>query len=407
VTDEQAPVEENMAQRLVRAVAVGNRINLAAWRDDAHARVEIERIVRLATPFLAADRPNLIVLGEILGLPGALMGPRGAPARRMRTATRALTMLALADIRNVLALRRRFRGVTLPQALLLARTDALYRPLATLLPRLATRYNATIVAGTVAPLVTRSSHPRDIRRYGQSGAHEVYLPASREVYNTALIATPDGAPLQRVNKVFLTKNEQAILHLTPGKLSDVAVIATPAGRLGVAISLDAFTPAYLTHIDSLGAEIVVQPDANDQPWVSASATCDWQPQEWLNSVLGSVQPDYPHMQANVCAMQTGNFFEITFDGQSTITAKSDSPPDPVYNFVGNNGFIHTVTKRELLGNVLALAPWVVADPGTANPALTLEERRAALQAVGAKLLPGHERAGQFREVAIWADIALQ
>jgi len=395
-----------MAERRIRAIAVGNRINHHAWRTFAGATQEIERIVALAGPACTHDRPNLIVLGEILSLPGALMGLRGAWSRRQRNSNAALTTLAVADLRNVLAQRQRFRGITLPQALLLARTDALYRPLAAALPRLASLYDATIVAGVVAPLVERSTRSRDIRRYGQPGANEVYLPSGREVYNAALIATPGGAALRRVNKVFLTKNEQAILNLTPGKLSDVEVIETPAGRLGIAISLDAFTPEYLRHIDGLGAEIVVQPDANDQPWASASATSEWQPQEWLNSVLGSIQPEYPHLLANVCAMQTGNFFEIPFDGQSTITVKSASTPDPVYNFVGNSGFIHTKTQVPMVGKLVAVAPWVAEDPIKEFPEMGVAERRKRLAAIGAELLPGGRRAGQSHEAAICADIVL-
>ena len=394
-----------MAGRHICAVAVGNRINPAVWRDDAAAQREIARIVALAAPHLSATLPNLIVLGEMLGLPGALIGWRGALARGRATAQGALTLLGLADAPNVLAMRCRFRGISPTRALVLARTDALYRPLATALPRLARRYNATIIAGTAAPMVERSTRQRDIRRWGQTGATEVYLAASAEAYNIACLATPDGV-LHRVNKVYLTESEQATLDLVPGKLADVPVIATPAGRIGIAISLDAFTPAYLHHLDALHAEIVAQPDANDQLWAGPSQTSEWQPQEWLNSVLGSVQAQYPHLQANVCAMQTGNFFDVTFDGQSTITRKGEDIPNAVDNFVGNAGFIHTVTGEAMRGQLLAVAPWVMDDPIIRDPTRSLAARRADLHAVGQQLLPGGLRAGQFREVAIAADITL-
>lgn len=393
-----------MGEQVVRAVAVGNRLNVAAWRDDASAQAEITRIVGLAAPHLVSDRPNLIVLGELLGLPGVLLGLRAAPARRQPTAQRALATLGAAYLPEILALRRRWPGITLPRALLLARTDALYRPLATALPRLAARYHATIVAGTAAPLVTRARVTHPLRRE-PSGGNVIYLPAGPTVYNTALVATPAGV-IHRINKVFPTPSERATLDITAGRLEDVRVITTPAGRIGVAISLDAFTPAYLRHLDTHGAQIVVQPDANDQLWPAPSQTCDWQPQEWLNAVLGSVQNDYPHIQANVCAMQTGNFFDVTFDGQSSITHKSATSPRDVDNFVGNSGFIHTVTGQKMTGELLAVAPWVVPDPGVTDPALDLAARRARLHAVGKQLLPGGLRAGQFREVAIAADIPL-
>ncbi len=390
---------------VIRGIVVGNRLAMDAWSDLASATHEIERIVGLAVPHLARDQPNVIVLSELLGLPGGLMGQRGVLARRQRTAQRALSLLALADLRQVLAMRRRFPGVTMVQALLLARTDALYQPLAETLPRLARANNATIVAGTAAPRVSRSVDQRLIRRYGQPGAAVVYLPIAPAVYNIALVATPDGE-LRRVEKVFLTTNEQRMLHLTAGRLAEVPVITTPAGPIGVAISLDAFTPAYLRHLDQAGAAIVVQPDANDQLWADPSRTCDWQPQEWLGSVLGSVQPEYPHIRANLCAMQTGMFFDIVFDGQSTITMAGPDIPRPVDNFVGNSGFIHTVSGKPLTGKMLAIAPWVIPDPVWNAPDLGLAERRALLSAAARELLPGGSRAGAFRESVIWSDIVV-
>ncbi len=390
---------------VIRGIVVGNRLAVDAWSDLASATHEIERIVGLAVPHLARDQPNLIVLGELLGLPGGLMGRRGVLARRQRTAQRALTLLALADLPQVLAMRRRFPGVTLVQALLLARTDALYQPLAETLPRLARAYNATIVAGTAAPRVTRSADQRLIRRYGQPGATAVYLPVAPAVYNIALVATPDGK-LHRVEKVFLTASEQQMLHLSAGRLAEVPVIATPAGPIGVAISLDAFIPDYLHHLDQAGAALVVQPDANDQLWAAPSRTCDWQPQEWLGSVLGSVQPEYPHLRANLCAMQTGMFFDIVFDGQSTITIAGPDIPRVVDNFVGNSGFIHTVSGKPLTGQMLAIAPWVIPDPVLNTPDLALAERRALLGAAARELLPGGSRAGAFRESVIWSDIVV-
>jgi predicted amidohydrolase len=289
---------------------------------------------------------------------------------------------------------------------LLALADALYRPFAHTLARLAAARGAHLVATTLVPHVRRSTHPPAITRFGRRGAREVYLPTGPEVYNAAFVFGPDGAQIGRVDKVFLTSSEKLILQLTPGRLADVRVLATAAGRLGVATSLDAFTPAYLRHLCEQGAEIVLQPDANDQLWTAASHTHEWQPQEWLNSVLGSVQPTYPGLRYNVCAMQTGQFFDRVFDGQSTITAASNTSPEPMPNFVGNDGFYDSRTGERFLGKVLTMAPWVEDDPSTTDQSLSVAERRARLAAIGAQLLPGGTRAGQFRETVIWADLTL-
>ena len=93
------------------------------------------------------------------------------------------------------------------QALLLARADLLYRPMAETLSRLASEHHLLLVATTLAPLFTvRPS----LRTYGAgaSQAHQrSYVPEGSRVYNAALIFGPDGTLLGRVNKVFLTHPE--------------------------------------------------------------------------------------------------------------------------------------------------------------------------------------------------------
>lgn len=394
--------------RLVRAVAVGNRIDLAAAATEESFSTELARVVGLAVPHLVSDRPDLVVLGELLGLPAALIGPHARLARSARRANTALTMLATAYLPRVIHYLRRWPGTPLPRALLLALTDTLYRPFVNALSRLAAVHATHLVATTLAPRVRRSTDPRDIMRFGRPGVSYCYVPTGPEVFNAAFVFGPDGTQLGRVNKVYLTPDEIQMLKLSPGRLEDVHPIPTVAGRLGVAISLDAFMPDYLRHLADEGAEIVVQPDANEQLWAAPSRTYLWQPQEWLNSVLGSVQPAYPGLRYNVCAMQTGLFYDIVFDGQSSITAAASTPPaaDPARNFVGNNGFFDTRTGAPFLGQMLAVAPWVCDDPVLAEPRLPLATRRAQLSATGADLLPGGKRAGAFRESVIWADLAL-
>lgn len=438
---------------VVRAVAVGNKLNVAAAASEARYVAELERILRLAGPHLMLDRPNLVVLTEVLGLPAALAGNRGALARRPPGMTSALTLLGLAalaprfkrvDLRwvgaglaaaglanaalttylrksqlalGLLALGRgdrvarclrTWRGVSPTRALLLASCDALYRPFVETLSRLAIKYQTTIVAGTIAPEVRQSTDPREIRRWGRAGAESVYIPTGPEVYNLALVFGPDGALLGRVNKVFLTASDREQLDLTPGRLEDVQVITTPAGRLGVAISLDAFTPQYVRHLDAAGAEIVVQPDANDTRWAGLTReTRRWQPEDWLTAVLGSIQPKYRNLRYNVCAMQTGNLYEIPFDGQSSITAQRDEvlpKPAPNRTFIGVDEHMHPYTGEPLLGEFLAVAPWVMEDPVVHDPTLTLDERRRRLAERSVDLSPHGRRANEYRETAIWADL---
>ena len=328
-----------------RLIAVGNRINLQAATTEQSFSAELERVVSMAVPHLAKDRPNLVALGEILGLPLAITGKRGYLSRHMHTSNVAISMLALGYARRMLHYRHLYPGISLVRSLLLSLSDVMYRPFETTLSRLAARHSIYLAATTVTPHVRCSTSTADINRFGRRNAGKVYLPDGPGVYNTGFLWGPDGRLIGTTDKVFLTDSEKATLDLTPGELGNVNAFETEIGKIGMAISLDAFTPEYLQTLDSLETCIVIQNDANDQLWASPSKTYEWQPQEWLNSVLGCIQDDYPHLYFNICPMQVGNFFDVTFDGQSTITRKSGNEPDPSCNFVGNEGFVHTVTGK--------------------------------------------------------------
>jgi hypothetical protein len=397
-------VQHSGATRPARLIAVGNRISLQAATTEKSFSAELERIVGMAVPHLAKGRPNLVALGEVVGLPLALTGKRGYLSRLMHTSNVALSMLALGYGRRMIHYRRLYAGISLVRSLLLSLSDVLYRPFVSALSRLAARHAVYLSASTITPRVHCSTSTADISRFGRRHSGKVYIPAGPDVYNTGFLWGPAGNLIGTTDKVFLSESEKATLDLTQGDLDKVEVFETEIGKIGIAINLDAFTPEYLHRLDNLGACIVIQNDANDQPWAGPSKTCEWRPQEWLNSVLGCLQDDYPHLHYNICPMQVGNFFDITFDGQSTITKKSDREPEPCCNLVGNEGFVHTVTGKAMKGEILAVSPWVVQDPIKTTPAMPLSERRQALEQVGQQLLPGGSRANQYPEAVIWADV---
>src|ERR1700731_882528 len=127
--------------RPARLIAVGNLISLQAAATEQSFATELERIVGMAVPHLAHDRPNLVVLGEILGLPLALTGKRGYLPRHIHTSNVAMSMLALGYARRIFHYRRIFPGISLTRALFLSLTDSLYRPFTTTLSQLATKHN--------------------------------------------------------------------------------------------------------------------------------------------------------------------------------------------------------------------------------------------------------------------------
>ena len=146
-------------------------------------------------------------------------------------------------------------------------------------------------------------------------------------------------------KVPLTPIEKAI-QLTAGPAHGSAAIrnlrpfALPGtrARLGIATSLPAFqygTPApgvnpcsdtaayYMRCLDRLGANVVIQDEANPGAWTGADGDGieQWQPLSWMSSTYRSVSDPGVHFAYNVTAMMVGNLADLVFDGQSAITQR--------------------------------------------------------------------------------------
>jgi predicted amidohydrolase len=294
--------------------------------------------------------------------------------------------------------------------LVLALTDTLYRGFYETFRELAMTHGVYLAASAnVAPArrVEEAAEPelvallRDPDEPGRTYAYEAVSPFP---YNTTLVFAPDGeiiapdgaggtvrSPSETAgvlrgstNKAYLVPIEQpppgngAGLSLGFGAVRDMDVLDTPVGRLAIVISKDAWMVDVNDRFVAKGANVVLQPEAFSE-W--GYAATPWQPDIFKEGGFANLQKNVPFV-VNVDASMTGNFFDVTFDGQSAIIGrrgKVDPGPLGAENaWVGQNpdaGF-------------RAVAPWIVPDPGIANPALGLAPRRAALAADGAKLLPG-------------------
>lgn len=398
----------------VRALAVGNHHGLGYVGDYAAFAGEMRRLMELVAPDLASEHANLVVFGEDVGLPAAFLGARGAAAREEDEALAAFIAVATAYQPLFDHYVDAYPDISLNRAISLALTDTMARAFLGTFPGLAEEYGVYLSACSLLPELTTSDDPADIEFFGDpelSDAAFVYLPAGPEVYNVCYLWGPDGSEIGTSRKVNLVSLEgPEMLDLTPEELERVVAWDLPFGRVAIAISLDAFIPDYVGHLEALGAQIVLQNDANPGRWVSMNPRADhlgpsdgsliWQPEEWRDSTIRMVEhPDFPGIQYNVCPMIVGNLFDLEFDGQSSITAREPPPGTPPRAYVGDAA----------QGRFLALAPWVVPDPGDADPDLTLEQRRAALMMVGEQLAPGSGDPLEdgFRESIVWADLQVR
>jgi predicted amidohydrolase/uncharacterized protein YbaA (DUF1428 family) len=443
----------------VRIFAVGNKQRIAdgttyqAFRDKMAALMDAAFPGRaslvqagvddVATHLYPADPgappQALVVFPEDVGLVAGLIGTRGASARMQTTAPGAIGALLGPYAAQYNYYNTKFPGQPLIRPLVLALTDTFYRSFYETFRELALTHGVHLAAAVnVAPArrVEAADEPalvtllRDPDEPGRTYAYEAVSPFP---YNTTFVFAPDGEVLVpdgeggtrrspsetggvihgSTNKAYLTPIEQPPpgnmlgLALRFAPVRDLEVLDTPVGRLAIVISKDAWMVDVNDRFAAKGANVVLQPEAfSDWAYVAAP----WAPDIFKEGGFANLQKN-PGFLVNVNASMTGNFFDVTFDGQTAILGrrqKTDPGPlGPDNAWIGQNpdtGF-------------LALAPWIMPDPGIATPGLTLAQRRALLAAEGAKLLPGSAilcpdslavgacRNG-YREAIVWADVDL-
>ena len=430
----------------VHLIVVGNRIDFAAYVSFATWQAEVDRLFETyVRPNVVAGRPNVVLLTEDFGLPPALIGTRGATTRAAKDADplTALTNLFVSYGPQAGYYSSHFTlpgtGIApLARALELALTDTIWRAFVPVLSAKAASLGVYLAAcANVAP-AHRSTDAADVAFFGDlddPARTDVFLPDGIDVWNTAFLFGPDGGVIGSTRKVNLTPPERDLLNLSNGALDDVRVFDTPAGRIGFAISLDAFVSSYVHRLDDLGATLVLQPDANPGLWADPTF---WQPDQWTESILGMLRADLPNLAYNATSMMTGNFFPgtldpngeptgILFDGQTTVTRRMQRPPK--HGFVAMlPGKELTILGQPLHGEFIGLSPWAFPDPatlrslkeadalrarcqsavgaGVAPGAMTLDMRRALLVDCAKTLLPGGANANGYRESVVTADVTV-
>ncbi|GMU93282.1 MAG: hypothetical protein AMXMBFR4_23400 [Candidatus Hydrogenedentota bacterium] len=171
---------------------------------------------------------------------------------------------------------------------------------------LARQHQIYIIAGS-APLPEFAvDHERGVIQF---------RPQSGEVYNVSYMFGPDGRPIGVQRKVHLIDLEsEGGIDLSRGDLDDLGVVDTPFGVIGIAICFDGFHDDVLDRLESLGAEILVQPSANPGAWNKA------QQESWLTGSWKAVQ-DRESFECAINPMMTGPLFDLPFEGQSSIAMR--------------------------------------------------------------------------------------
>lgn len=325
----------------VRVFALAHRIDVQEGESESAYLQTMDCMMASASTYFSKNIPNLVVFEEYAGLPLVFHGDAGDVARKQSTLLGAALL---------------FTKLTEPRAVIHRMASHAWKPFIRTFSHLARKYDVPIMTTTLVPAFDPQT--LDVSESDLS------------VTNTTLLFDTQGRIVYRWDKVNLVPSEQGF-EITSGALESVGSCDYAGYRFGIGISLDAFIPSYLSHLNDLGVQVLVQPDANDSSWASAGGAGYWQPEEWLGSVFFSLQDEYPNILYNVNPMMTGRFFDETFDGQTAITAKNDPRIRRDVNYVGNRPLdLYPLGPRPgqpnmgpfPLGGFVVLGPWFIEDP---------------------------------------------
>jgi hypothetical protein len=438
----------------VRVFAVGNRIRISdfvsydSFRDKMFAMIDasypsrsslvqagvddVASHIQPLDPFAPTD--VLVNFPESVALPAAFIGPRGASARSKSTSAQAFIALNASYAPQIASYKAKF-GLydqsDFVRLILLATVDTVYRAFFETFREMAMTYGIYLTAGADVPpaeLVYEADDPATYAAFvdpAEAGVRPyAYVATSPDPVNATFVFQPDGevfvqfadgsagaSPsgtggeiLGTTTKVYLTPIELTLLKLADGPVDRLNVLDTPIGRMGIVISKDAWMVDINDRLAARHAHVLIQSEAFSS-W--AFLADPWDPDIFKQGGFNNLQQHQTRV-LNVDPSMVGNLLEITFDGQSSLLGrrtKSDPGPlDGTNAWIGQNpdtGFV-------------AVAPWIIDDPGISNPGLGLADRRAALAADGVKLLPASGVTcatpldfgaceNGYREAVVWAD----
>jgi hypothetical protein len=156
-------------------------------------------------------------------------------------------------------------------------------------------------------------------------------------------------------------------------------------------------------LDHLGANLVLQDEANPGRWAADAGSGTWQPLEWMGSTWRTAADPTVGFAYNVTPFMVGNLADLPFDGQTAIAQRGRARGHGCF-FVGSRRFRpgppegdqpdaarYAGPKRQFV----AIAPWV-----------TPKASRSKLRATAAKLAPGsHDPLeNDYVETAVIADL---
>ena len=324
-----------MMIRKVNIAAVQFKWNIADYKDIITFQKRINTILEEIRAKTDSDVPLLIIFPEDIGTPLVLFNCNNLLNKKVNF-TQVLRSLIFSNFGHVIAYKLKF-GVSFIRALLLSKGLQMENDYRSIFSQSAKKLNAYIVAGSIT-----------LPDFKTLGNKRFVL--DKNVYNISFFFGPDGNIIGKQKKVYLVDFEgKAGFDLSNGNLNEIKAFETPFGKIGVAICLDAFKEDVCDMLSNSGAEILVQPSANNDVWTKLQQI------DWLNGCHLEVHKRKKFKYA-VNPMMNGSLFDLTFEGQSSIISSEDTCLNANYYLLEPiNGFIsiakHCNTEEVILSTI--------------------------------------------------------
>lgn len=311
-----------------------DRINIAAvqfkWNiEDYQSKSSFENRINSIMEYIRSSvdsfNPLLVVFPEDIGTPLLLIDSCKS-IRDKKNFAQAARSLMISNLHNVLKYKIK-HGVSSIRALLISKSHDMETEYCRVFSSAAKKSNAYIVAGSIN-----------------------LAEGNKDVYNISYFFSPDGKLIGKQKKVHLVDFEgKEGFDLTPGSISELKVFQTPFAKVGIAICLDAFKDDVINTLSSKGADILVQPSANNDPWN------EWQQEDWLNGAYLAVY-GRKKFRYGINAMMNGNIFDLNFEGQSSIISSAKTGKKTNYTLLKEcEGFSNIAkdhySEEIIIGNI--------------------------------------------------------
>jgi predicted amidohydrolase len=229
----------------------GNLVGIQPWMtpgdysDGARLHAKLDAYLAAAREHGFLGPKTVVIFPEYLGA-WLVVAHEKTGVYRAQTVRRGLTIMAAS---NPLSFVRWFASAPVANranyAVFRMKAQAMAAIYQATFSRLASDYRVTIVAGSI--VLPSPAVEAGVLRAG-----------SGRLMNVSVVYGPDGkAQAPAVPKAFPIREERDFL--SPGEVADIAVFATPAGRLGVLICADSWEPAAYRALKEQGAEIIAVP----------------------------------------------------------------------------------------------------------------------------------------------------